>query len=721
MSCCGKREKLEDVTKEQQWDWLNLSDFRSTSCLTPLSYGILYISLLVSVACYVVDVFTAVNLLVRDQWNGIVKPVVPLTISRWIFAGCIILSWVLLVYRWTRAIRAMRTGGVAQSYLDPLAVRIQSIRMGVRGRGWRRFLVFAELTKSKKGSEYIALFTYFSFEAWLRIIFAEGPRNAINAMTLYSVMQADLVPVGDHATSNGHNAFTQFFYNLMVLAKSNGEEAAVLFGMLFTLIIWVISAISLAVACIFYVMFLWHHIPSQDGGLRKFCKRKIDRRLQKVVSIKVNNALAKDHTDQSKVDTKTGRAGEQPHELKRQPTLPILDPSSDDKLPEMPIVSRQGTQTSLPPYTTRPQIRNDNFPQELQRQPTVPDVSMDPIRPGAPSRSNTQYSAASDSSYASNAPLIGSANRMGYGPAGQHYPPETLSRMGSDRSMASRRPLMNRSGTSNSQMSTRSYTPAWQESGSGQGRRPGPPSRQNTGFSDQQSYGRSSPAPPSRQNTAANNYPPVRQNTASSDTQSYGRSSPTPPSRQNTGTSIYQTTGRSTPGLSPIDSQGRRKPTPPSLIDSYNRRPLPTQTPYAEAPQAFEMRPQPPPSVVQHPPPASRFVPYNPGFTPSSAQPDTAVPFPTAQNFASSPTHRNFSAPLRSARQHDYFSQKPHPPQRSGTAPLPPTVTYDDSIYDSYGTGEEEVPRRMPLPRAATTGPGGGGWQGQRQYRPGAY
>jgi hypothetical protein len=58
----------------------------------------------------------------------------------------------------------MRTGGVAQSYLDPLAVRIQSIRMGKRGRGWRRFLVFAELTKNKKGSEYIALFCHYSFE-----------------------------------------------------------------------------------------------------------------------------------------------------------------------------------------------------------------------------------------------------------------------------------------------------------------------------------------------------------------------------------------------------------------------------------------------------------------------------------------------------------------------------------------------------------------------------
>ena len=540
-------------------------------------------------------------------------------------------------------------------------------------------------------------------------------------MTLYSVMQADLVPVGDHATSNGHNAFTQFFYNLMVLAKSNGEEAAVLFGMLFTLIIWVISAISLAVACILYIMFLWHHIPSQDGGLRKFCKRKIDRRLQKVVSIKVNKALAKENTDQSKVDTKVGRAGEQPHELKRQPTLPILDLSSDDKLPEMPMLSRQGTQASLPPYTIRPQTRNDNFPPELQRQPTVPDVSLDTSRPAAPSRSNTQYSAASDSSYASNVPLMGSTSPMGYGPAGQHYPSEKLSRMDSDRSMASGRPLMNRSGTSNSQMSTRSYTPAWQQQGPGQGRRPGPPSRQNTGYSDQQSFGRSSPAPPSRQNTAINNHPPVRSNTAFSDTQSYGRSSPAPPSRQNTGTSTYETTGRSTPGLSPIDSQGRRKPPPPSLTDSYNRRPLPTQNPYAPAPQAFEMRPQPPQPIVRHLPSANRFVPYNPSFAPPSTRSNTAIPSPTAQNFSPSPTHRNFSAPLRSARQPDYITQKPLPPQRSGTAPLPPTVSYDDSIYDSYVTNEEEVPRPMAPPRAATIGPGGGNWQGQRQYRPGPY
>lgn len=61
----------------------------------------------------------------------------------------------------------MREGGVAQSYLDPLAVRVQSVRMGKEGRGWKRFLVFAELSKGKKGADYVALFTHYSFEGKL--------------------------------------------------------------------------------------------------------------------------------------------------------------------------------------------------------------------------------------------------------------------------------------------------------------------------------------------------------------------------------------------------------------------------------------------------------------------------------------------------------------------------------------------------------------------------
>lgn len=119
-------------------------------------------------AVYVVDTYTAVNLLAFGRWSGQIKPQVPMKYSRWVFAGCIILSFVLLFLRWLRAIRVMRQGGVAQSYLDPLAVRVQSVRMGKEGRGWKRFLVFAELSKGKKGADYVALFTHYSFEGMPR-------------------------------------------------------------------------------------------------------------------------------------------------------------------------------------------------------------------------------------------------------------------------------------------------------------------------------------------------------------------------------------------------------------------------------------------------------------------------------------------------------------------------------------------------------------------------
>ncbi|KAL8866053.1 MAG: hypothetical protein Q9174_006522 [Haloplaca sp. 1 TL-2023] len=164
MGCGGEREKLEDARAEQKWGYINLRDFKSTSCYSSLSYAILYVFMIISVAVYAVDLFTAANLLFFNRWSGQVKPVVSFKVARWIFAACILFSLVLLVYRWIRALRVIKSGVVAASYLDPLAVRIQSVRPGGRGQGYRRFLVFAALTEGRKGAEYVALFTYFSFE-----------------------------------------------------------------------------------------------------------------------------------------------------------------------------------------------------------------------------------------------------------------------------------------------------------------------------------------------------------------------------------------------------------------------------------------------------------------------------------------------------------------------------------------------------------------------------
>lgn len=155
---CWQRRNVLTIRGLQQLD-----DFKSSGILTYMAYGYLFISLAISISVYAVDTFTAVNLLAFNKWSSEIQPAISFDVTKWIFSVCIILSFVNVAYEHLRAQIIIRRGSVAESYLDNLAVRLQSIRIW-NGKGWRRFLVFAELTKSKKGAEYIALFTYFSFQ-----------------------------------------------------------------------------------------------------------------------------------------------------------------------------------------------------------------------------------------------------------------------------------------------------------------------------------------------------------------------------------------------------------------------------------------------------------------------------------------------------------------------------------------------------------------------------
>jgi hypothetical protein len=155
-----KRNRKREADTSSQ----TLSDFESRSCLAIFSYVWLWILVLISVAVYAADAFTAVNLLAFNKWSSQVKPKVSFDVAKWIFAICIIVSYVFLLYRWFRAIQVIRSGSVSESYLEPLAAIIQSMRITKSGQGWKRFLVFAELTRSRKGVDYIALFVYFQFK-----------------------------------------------------------------------------------------------------------------------------------------------------------------------------------------------------------------------------------------------------------------------------------------------------------------------------------------------------------------------------------------------------------------------------------------------------------------------------------------------------------------------------------------------------------------------------
>ncbi|RYP12217.1 hypothetical protein DL767_011422 [Monosporascus sp. MG133] len=124
--------------------------------------------------------------------------------------------------------------------------------------------------------------------------------------------------------------------------------------MLFTLVVWAFTAIFLLVAVLFYVFFLWHYIPNQDGGLKGYCERKVNKRLKGIVMTKVNKAIAKEEERQRKEGLRpVMKDGEKPL-LERQATLPQLMGANGDKLPAMPMLNRNDTMATLPVYTSQP-------------------------------------------------------------------------------------------------------------------------------------------------------------------------------------------------------------------------------------------------------------------------------------------------------------------------------------------------------------------------------
>lgn len=381
--------------------------------------------------------------------------------------------------------------------------------------------------------------------------------------------------------------------------------------MLFTLVVWVLSALSFILACMFYVFFLWGWIPREDGGLSGYCERKVTKRLMKIVSAKVNAAIADQERQRKKAELKAAKkTGSAPQE-ERKATLPTLMPENDDKLPGMPMLTRNDTVSTLPLYTSRPGTPQGGF--ELNQ-----------LRP-VPTRTDTTTTGAS------RAPLLNAGADMGMASPGLPSPNyASLAR-------------------TNTMSSTSS--------------RPGPPPLQrvqtnNSNFGGSFTQGPTTYSPD-------NEYPPMPQTVRSptSSVASYGmppRSTPAPrgtyddynnrsaspaPLRQmpsQTQFSDYSSNGRASPAPS-------RQMTSRPTFDEYNR---PQGPAYGQGPQGGYAggRPGAYPNRSQTGP-----VPYR---GPSGPQPQRNMTAPGPQQIYQSP-------------QPQYSSQGPPPEEyfnRPGTA-----------------------------------------------------
>jgi len=356
----------KEFRTDHKFDYVELSDFRKNSLFAYIGYVWIHIQILKSCAIYCSELWTAVSLLAFNKWNSSVQPKIPFAISKWIFSGCIIFSYLLLVRDLWISRRILRSRDIATAYFNINVQRTYCVR------GYNYYCLFEKLTESKKKKDDFAFFVLFAFKGWKRLILAEGPRQLVNGFTIYSILKAK-----------------NFSYEIQNYNEGTMQNM-ILMSMVFSATMWLISAIQLVLAAFLYVPL----ITFIRGNLKEYCCVKVDKRLSKLMAHYRQKRLIKEAKKKGSKALKPTLPNIRDLELDSASTFHyVMSDTASISSQKKGLVPHQDNFSQLDVNTH--QMRGPNHP-HVQRSLTTNSSSstvfqISPLLPGSPPRVYEQY------------------------------------------------------------------------------------------------------------------------------------------------------------------------------------------------------------------------------------------------------------------------------------------------------------------------------------------
>ena len=368
MGCCnGNSWKREEKT-DHRFDFIEIKDFHTNSFGCRIAHMFVWFSTFRSFAILGLDIYTAVGLLLLKSYTTTVaqQTFIAHDITKWIFAGCIILSIVLLIWDWFVALRIIKSKNISFAFTNLIANRLYSLR------SYDHHCLFYKLESSSHKSNKVAFWVFFSFIGWKRLLLSEGPRQAINALTVFSVLSTRNFSFDPAAYKN----ITMF-------------QWTVLGFMSLSLLIWLFSFARFVIAAVAFLPLLCH----LQGGLTEFVVRKIDKRIERIIEKARKKRLERYARARAESRDSKSSSKKSLHRtkslIKESPTLPDLT-SPDEKFIGYAETSSLYSQSSyaserpsLPRSETLPAYRSNQDLHALsvqQQEPTLPNLSTSPPR-----------------------------------------------------------------------------------------------------------------------------------------------------------------------------------------------------------------------------------------------------------------------------------------------------------------------------------------------------
>ncbi|KAG0057301.1 hypothetical protein BGZ83_000091 [Gryganskiella cystojenkinii] len=327
MGAQWKREKVQD----HKFDFINVDDFVDNSCWRQFRYTLVFVAIMRGILVYCSDIFTAVNLLANQNPSSFVSSKdglafagvnLPYDVYKYLFTACILFGFVLLALEARRARNIVLSRDISYAFTSLMASRFYTVR------SYPHYCFFSQINNSKKKVDDVAFFCFFTFRTWKRLILADAPRQFINATILWQTFnQPGVVKISDIILDP-----VRFFDWKNILHGSKDEvllKEITLGAMLFTVLMFAFSLLSLILAFILYIPLVSHI----QGNLKEYCCHKIDKRIEELIRRNTKNRV------NAAQKAKNGKKDNIAMSNLQQPTLPQLDLLEDTSSKPLPAVT----------------------------------------------------------------------------------------------------------------------------------------------------------------------------------------------------------------------------------------------------------------------------------------------------------------------------------------------------------------------------------------------
>ncbi|KAK4511582.1 uncharacterized protein ATC70_012798 [Mucor velutinosus] len=253
----------QELVSDHKFDFIDIEDFREHNCILAIRYFLLLCSVVVSVMVYGADLWSAAILLIYDKWSLSTQPKIPFYISKWIYVGCIALSFMLLAWEIRKTRNVMATRDISLAVTNPLAYRTYSVKSYIH------FCLLQKIKSSTRWSDVVIFYVFYTLKGWKRVIVAQGPRQIIAGITVYALLKS--------AWTDANGGF-KFSSDWNTYGKDWPQRVALVL-MCFTCILWILSALSILLAVLLYFPILCQI----QGNLKEYCCHKIDKRIDELL------------------------------------------------------------------------------------------------------------------------------------------------------------------------------------------------------------------------------------------------------------------------------------------------------------------------------------------------------------------------------------------------------------------------------------------------------